>query len=120
MDLREFFRSQFGKELREVELCVKGWNWGEPRFDGSLLSFLVDTKPAFEIPLREVSRVRAQPLLVVLLFINWLFSPPSQVTSGKNEVTLEFHQSEEAPVSLVEMRFHIPNTDGEDDPVQVY
>lgn len=33
----------------------------------------------------------------------------SQVTSSKNEVILEFHQSEEAPLSLVEMRFHIPN-----------
>ena len=68
-------------------------------FLGSLLSFLVDSKPAFEIPLSEVSRV----------------------TSGKNEVSLEFHQSEAAPVSLVEMRFHIPSTgiDGEDDPVQV-
>lgn len=31
---------------------------------------------------------------------------------------MEFHQSEDAPVSLVEMRFHIPNTDGEDDPVE--
>ena len=68
-------------------------------FLGSLLSFLVDSKPAFEIPLSEVSRV----------------------TSGKNEVSLEFHQSEAAPVSLVEMRFHIPSAgiDGEDDPVQV-
>lgn len=67
-------------------------------FVGSLLTFLIDSKPAFEIPLEEVSRV----------------------TSGKNEVALEFHQSETAAVSLVEMRFHIPTgTDGEDDPVQV-
>ena len=40
------------------------------------------------------------------------------MTSGKNELTLGFHQSEEAPVSLVEMRFHIPNVEGETDPVQ--
>ena len=33
-----------------------------------------------------------------------------QVTVGKNEVTLEFHQSEEAAHCLVEMRFHIPAT----------
>ena len=32
------------------------------------------------------------------------------MTSGKNEVVLEFHQSEEVPLSLVEMRFHIPTT----------
>ena len=48
---------------------------------------------------------------------------------GKNEVIMEFHQSEDAPMSLVEMRFHIPNTaqsteegvaDGEEDPVKVF
>ena len=33
-----------------------------------------------------------------------------QVTSGKNEVVLEFHQTEDVPLSLVEMRFHIPTT----------
>ena len=32
------------------------------------------------------------------------------MTSGKNEVVLEFHQSEEVPLSLVEMRFHIPTS----------
>ena len=67
---------------------------------GSLLSFLVDSKPAFEIPLQEVSRV----------------------SSGKNEVALEFHQGDSNVVSLMEMRFHIPpgtGVDGEEDPVQV-
>ena len=33
--------------------------------------------------------------------------------TGKNEVTLEFHQSEDTPQSLVEMRFHLPSTQGE-------
>ena len=32
-------------------------------------------------------------------------------------MTLEFHQNEATSVSLVEMRFHIPNTEGEEDPV---
>ena len=40
---------------------------------------------------------------------------------GKNEVTLEFHQHDDAEVSLMEMRFYVPpNTDGTDaDPVKV-
>ncbi|CAI8048938.1 FACT complex subunit SSRP1 [Geodia barretti] len=87
-ELRDFFKTTCRKEMREVDLCVKGWNWGEATVNGSLLSFLIDSKRAFEIPLKEVS----------------------QVTSGKNEVTLEFHQSEEASQSLVEMRFHIPTS----------
>ena len=66
---------------------------------GSLMSFKVDGRTAFEIPLQEVS----------------------QVTSGKNEVTLEFHQGETTPVSLLEMRFYVPPNTGEEgpDPVQV-
>ena len=58
-ELKDFFRSQFHQELREVELCVKGWNWGEAHFQGSLLSLMIDSKPAFEIPLKEVSQVSA-------------------------------------------------------------
>ena len=48
-------------------------------------------------------------------------SPPDiQVIAGKNEVTLEFHQGENTSVSMVEMRFHIPNTEGEEDPVTAF
>ena len=121
-DLRSFFRSQFHKELKEVELCVKGWNWGEAKFRGSLLSFCVDAKPAFEIPLREVSQVcvcgggggdRGR-------YKDKSVPPHTQVIAGKNEVTLEFHQGDNTPVSMVEMRFHIPNTDGEEDPVTAF
>lgn len=38
---------------------MKGWNWGDITFKGkgSLLSFNVDSKPAFEVPLNEVSKV---------------------------------------------------------------
>ena len=52
-------------------------------------------------------------------------SPPhplTQVTAGKNEVTLEFHQSDEASQSLVEMRFHMPTSaqaDPEEDQAKV-
>ena len=52
--------------------------------------------------------------------------------TAKNEVTLEFHQNDDAAVSLYEMRFHVPNDaaaaaekEGEekeekDDAVEVY
>ena len=48
--------------------------------------------------------------------------PLTQVTAGKNEVTLEFHQSDEASQSLVEMRFHMPTSaqaDPEEDQAKV-
>ena len=65
-ELKEFLKNRFHKDLREVDLSVKGWNWGEARFRGSLLGFYVDNKPAFEIPLKEVSQVRAHVHVHVL------------------------------------------------------
>jgi hypothetical protein len=40
---------------------------------------------------------------------------------GKNEVTLEFHQHDDAEIALMEMRFYVPpSNDGTDaDPVKV-
>lgn len=85
-------------ELEDVELCVRGMNWGEVEFQGPLLRFMADKKPAFELTLNDVSNV----------------------TTGKNEVTLQFHQNDSAPVSLMEMRLHIPaSTEGDEDNLQV-
>lgn len=56
--------------MLEKELALKGWNWGSAKFNGSILSFDIANLTAFEIPLNNVS----------------------QCTTGKNEVTLEFHQ----------------------------
>lgn len=55
--------------------------------------------PAFEIPLSNVS----------------------QCATGKNEVTLEFHQNDDAEVALMEVRFYVPPGTGEEgtDPVEV-
>lgn len=65
---------------------------------GTVLSFDVEKSTAFEIPLPDVSHC----------------------THAKNEVTLEFHQNDEAAVSLMELRFHIPTAvDLTVDPVQV-
>jgi len=89
--LKEFYKKHYEVELQEQELCVKGWNWGMPNFDGTMMSFEVDNKPAFEIPLKDIS----------------------QATIGKNEVTVEFHRSDDASISLMEMRFFVPaDTEG--------
>lgn len=97
--LGKFFSSNFDLEIKNKDLCLKGWNWGTAKFDGSVLSFEVDKTAAFEVPLGNVSHC----------------------TSAKNEVTLEFHQNDEAPVSLMELRFHIPtDASSEVDPVQAF
>ena len=69
-------------------------------FAGNSLSFEVGTKTAFEIPLGNVSHS----------------------TVAKNEVTLEFHQNDDAAVGLMEVRFHIPqdkNDESEKDIIAV-
>lgn len=94
--IASYFKKNYKQEMLEKELSYRGWNWGTANFAGSLLSFNVENKTSFEIPLDVVS----------------------QCTPGKNEVTLEFHQSDEGPVSLMEVRFHIPTTEtAETDPV---
>lgn len=98
--ISKFFKSNYKHDIVEKELCLKGWNWGTARFQGAVLSFDVGSAPAFEIPLNNVS----------------------QCTPGKNEVTIEYHQNDDAPVNLVEMRFHIPSSEiaGGDDPVDAF
>uniref|UniRef100_U5EZF4 FACT complex subunit SSRP1 n=1 Tax=Corethrella appendiculata TaxID=1370023 RepID=U5EZF4_9DIPT len=96
--IAKFFKENYKLDMLEKELSTKGWNWGTAHFNGAVLSFDVDRKTNFEIPLNLVS----------------------QCNTGKNEVTLEFHQND-APVSLVEMRFHIPTTESaENDPVEAF
>uniref|UniRef100_A0A0V0G502 FACT complex subunit SSRP1 n=1 Tax=Triatoma dimidiata TaxID=72491 RepID=A0A0V0G502_TRIDM len=97
--MAKYFKSKYSQELNEKELSVRGWNWGTAKFSGSVLSFDVNNLTAFDIPLSNVS----------------------QCTTGKNEVTVEFHQNDEAPVSLMEIRFHIPATElAGDDPVEAF
>lgn len=97
--LAGFFKKYYQHEMLEKELSLRGWNWGTVHFNGSVLSLDCERKSSFEIPLQHVS----------------------QCTPGKNEVTLEFHQNDDAPVSLVEMRFHIPTSEtAEVDPVEAF
>ncbi|XP_058505810.1 FACT complex subunit SSRP1a [Solea solea] len=98
--ISEFFKANYKVELTEKDMCVKGWNWGTAKFSGSHLSFEVNDNTAFEVPLSNVS----------------------QCATGKNEVTLEFHQNDDTEVSLMEVRFYVPpsQTDERVDPVEAF
>ncbi|XP_028127722.2 FACT complex subunit Ssrp1 [Diabrotica virgifera virgifera] len=98
--IAKFFSNAYKIEMLEKELSTKGWNWGTAKFNGSVLSFDVGSNSSFEIPLNHVS----------------------QCTGGKNEITMEFHQNDDAPVSLMEMRFFIPANElaGDVDPVEAF
>lgn len=84
--LAAFVSNNYFISMEKKDVSVKGWNWGVTEFNGNSLDFIVDNKLAFEIPLGNVSHS----------------------TTGKNEVTMEFHPNDDAAVSLMELRFHIP------------
>uniref|UniRef100_T1JNC3 FACT complex subunit SSRP1 n=1 Tax=Strigamia maritima TaxID=126957 RepID=T1JNC3_STRMM len=96
--LSKFFEHNYELQLREKDFSVRGWNWGTAKFHGSVLSFDVGRETAFEIPLMNVSHC----------------------TTAKNEVTLEFHQNDDAAVQLMELRFHIPTDAAETDAIQTF
>ncbi|XP_029298201.1 FACT complex subunit SSRP1a isoform X2 [Cottoperca gobio] len=98
--IADFFKANYKVELTEKDMCVKGWNWGTAKFSGPLLSFEVNESTAFEVPLANVS----------------------QCATGKNEVTLEFHQNDDTEVSLMEVRFYVPpsQSDERQDPVEAF
>ncbi|CAG9533884.1 unnamed protein product [Cercopithifilaria johnstoni] len=100
-EIKKFALDKWNIGVDQVEQCIKGWNYGKAEVKGQVLEFEVDEKPCFEIPLSTVSNC----------------------TAGKSEATLEFHQNDDCPVSLMEMRFHIPtdpDADEDVDPVEQF
>ncbi|CAI5444757.1 unnamed protein product [Caenorhabditis angaria] len=98
--VKEFTNLHWEKEIEQNDLMIKGWNYGTCEVKGKNIEFGWEDKRIYEIPCTNVS----------------------QVLANKNEAVLEFHQNEDAPVALMEMRFHMP-VDAEDedhDPVEEF
>jgi len=102
--LKDFYSKNYEIAINEVDMNVSGWNWGTPKFKGAVMSFEVADKPAFEIPLKDVSQAT------------------TGINTGKNEVTIEFHRNDDSKVTLMEMRFFVPANQDEDgvDPVKAF
>ncbi|PAA84582.1 hypothetical protein BOX15_Mlig018009g2 [Macrostomum lignano] len=83
--LSAFARANWQVEIEKKDLAYKGWNWGQLNFVKNAMELEVSGHTAFELPLNNVANV----------------------STGKQEVTLEFHQNDDAEVCLMEMRFHI-------------
>ena len=98
--IKRFIKDNYDASFVEKEPFVKGWNWGSTEFNGPLMEFHNDQKPIFEIPLSDVS----------------------SATVNKNEVTVEFHQDDDNDLSLVEMRFYVPNagTEAQEVPADIF
>ena len=88
----KFAKSVWRTELEREDPSVRGWNYGKENFTDRTLTFSVDNKPAFQIPLANVSTC----------------------TAGKNEAVVEFHQNDDCAVGLMEMRFHVAPEQADD------
>lgn len=88
-----------GLKLEKKDHALKGWNYGDVVFNANTMEFRVDGSTAFEIPLCNISHAQ----------------------TAKNEVAIEFHPNDDAPVVLTEMRFFVPSDSmAETDPVQEF
>lgn len=85
-----------GITLETRDISVKGWNWGKTEFAGTNMTFKVDNKPMFDVPMGFVSNSNMPT---------------------KNEVSVEFQpprgrilKRKGAPDELVEMVLYVPGT----------
>ncbi|KAF5832780.1 FACT complex subunit SSRP1-A [Dunaliella salina] len=88
--LQNFSKQQYGMEIKEMMMSTSGRNWGGVAINGKSLMFIVDGRPAFEVPLPDV--VSAQ--------------------QAKDDVMMEFNvddtAADEREDMLAEMAFHVP------------
>ncbi|KAJ2605253.1 FACT complex subunit, partial [Coemansia sp. RSA 1694] len=96
--VKRFF-SGLTLEVRDISL--KGWNWGKTDFEGSDMSFRVDNRPMFDLPMAYVSNTN----LANKNEVSVEFQPPRNAASaaaagGKGM------KRKGAPDELVEVRFY--------------
>eukprot|EP01043_Picozoa_sp_COSAG02_P038450 COSAG02_NODE_2965_length_7644_cov_1362.789927_5_plen_570_part_00 len=93
--LEYFVKENYSIDMERSKLATKGWNWGAPVFQGRSMSFEVDGKEAFDLPLDQVV----------------------QVTENKHEVAMEFKAENDAndQDELIEMRFLVPPAQAAED-----
>ncbi|EPZ36196.1 High mobility group (HMG) box domain-containing protein [Rozella allomycis CSF55] len=90
-EMKEFVKRWYDKPFEVQELSVKGYNWGQTEFQENAITFNVEGKTMFEIPVDQVSNA---------------------VVAAKNEISVEMHQSSKNKKGdqLTEIRFYIPGT----------
>ena len=94
--VRSYLQTSFGLELEDAQLSYKGWNWGTTTVENGHISFAVEEKTAFELPLTDVA----------------------QATHQKNEAVIEMQVDDTAQPEdevVTEMRFFIAPTGGDED-----
>eukprot|EP01155_Anaeramoeba_flamelloides_P003568 Anaeramoba_flamelloidesa1062831_27.p1 GENE.a1062831_27~~a1062831_27.p1 ORF type:complete len:199 (+),score=49.32 a1062831_27:67-663(+) len=100
-NIKEFVNTNHTLELQRVTISTEGFNWGTIKFEGKNMRFMVNKKPMFDVPLKEVSQ---------------------STIHNSNDVSISFHQddtiggnADDDDEFLVEMGLYVPNTNQPND-----
>ena len=104
-------RDCYDKPLEDVELSLRGWNWGSAEVDERDMKFVVRNKLAFALPLANIANSNiAGRTEVSMEFLNPKEQQPEQNTGASSNLGgLPFNgPKKNRPDQLVEMRLYIP------------
>ncbi|KAM0865643.1 hypothetical protein ACQ4PT_043144 [Festuca glaucescens] len=90
-NLTNFMQKNMSISPDEKQLAVSGHNWGMVDLDGSMLTFMVGSKQAFQVFLADVSQTQMQ---------------------GKTDVLLEFHVDDTTGANELFWKAILEETDG--------
>ncbi|TPX35321.1 hypothetical protein SmJEL517_g02196 [Synchytrium microbalum] len=96
--LNQMTKNLFGLSIEVKEASVRGYNWGSVEFINNYMSFVVGNRPAFEVPMSEVSNTTEQKAEVSVEFA--LPEPPAPAPGERPKRIKED--------TLTEIRFYLP------------
>lgn len=100
----------YNKRLDQVEVSVRGWNWGRADIEEADVRFYIRDRLAFELPVEQIANSNiAGKTEVSMEFITGEQQQPGANTgSAANGVKPKRERGDQ----LVEMRLHVPGTVG--------
>lgn len=88
--IKKHIEEHFHMPLETIETAVRGWHWGEYKWDGNNFGFYIDNKNAFDIYAQDISQV---------------------TNPSKRDLAIEFQADDTREADedqLLEIRFYMP------------
>ncbi|GAA5892755.1 hypothetical protein JCM6882_000573 [Rhodosporidiobolus microsporus] len=105
--LSNLCKQYYNITIETKDTSVRGWNWGVAEVQADDLAFLVAGKPAFTIPLNQVSNTSITKAEVALEFSSALPAPPA---NGDEDAVARKKRLRAQPDEIAEMRLYIPGS----------
>ncbi|GAA6039203.1 hypothetical protein JCM8097_000468 [Rhodosporidiobolus ruineniae] len=105
--LSNLCKQYYNITIETKDTSVRGWNWGVAEVQADDLAFLVAGKPAFTIPLSQVSNTSITKAEVALEFSSALPPPPAE---GQEDAVARKKRLRAQPDEVSEMRLYIPGS----------